>query len=287
MKITPVAQALGAMVSDVDLRRVDDDDVAELDAAWLRYGVLFFRNQELTPDDHIRFAERFAEIDVNKFFAAVDTHPKIATVLKEADQTRNIGGGWHTDHSYDQIPARGSILLAREVPAVGGDTRFMSVGAAFDALSDGLKETLTSLWAHHSNEHVFGAEALAAIAMDDRLGGSENVGGADHPVVIANPGDGRPLLYVNGGFTTNFVGWTPEESAPLLGYLYQHMAQPAFGYQFRWEPGSVAMWDNRSTWHWALNDYDGHRRLMHRITIAGEPLTPYAAEAAEPTMARV
>jgi taurine dioxygenase len=275
MKITPVSQAVGAEVSEVDLRSLDDDDVAELDNAWVAHGVLFFRDQMLTPDEHIAFAERFAEIDVNRFFAAVDSHPQIAEVRKEPDQATNIGGGWHTDHSYDQVPARGSILLAREVPPFGGDTRFMSVGAAYDALSDGLKDTLCTLSAHHSNEHVFGATALAD-RTDDRLGGSENVGGAVHPVVIAHPADGRPLLFVNGGFTTHIVGWTPEESQALLSYLYQHMAKPEFSYQFRWEPGSIAMWDNRSTWHWALNDYDGHRRYMHRITIAGEPLAAYA-----------
>lgn len=278
MKITPVSQAVGAEVTEIDLRELDADETAELNDAWLQHGVLFFRDQMLTPEEHIAFAERFSTIDVNRFFSAVDTHPQIAEVLKEADQATNIGGGWHTDHSYDQIPARGSILLARDVPPVGGDTRFMSVGAAYDALSDGLKETLCTLEAHHSNEHVFGAAALAN-RDDDRLGGAENVGGAIHPVVIAGSGDGRPLLYVNGGFTTHIVGWTPEESQALLGYLYQHMAKPEFGYQFRWEPGSIAMWDNRSTWHWALNDYAGHRRYMHRITIAGEPLTPYAGTA--------
>ncbi len=278
MKFTPVSQALGAEVTDVDLRRLDHDDVAELDAAWLEHGVLFFRDQALTPDEHLAFATRFAEIDVNKFFTPVDTHPEIAQVLKEPDQATNIGGGWHTDHSYDSSPARGSILLAREVPPVGGDTRFASVGAAYDALSDGLKETLCTLRAHHSNEHVFGAEALA-MRTDTRLGGAEHVGSTEHPVVIAHPGNGRPLLYVNGGFTTHIVGWTVEESQALLSYLYQHMSKPEFGYQFRWEPGSIAMWDNRSTWHWALNDYDGHRRHMHRITIAGEPLRPYAPAA--------
>ena len=287
MKITPVSQHVGAEVTDIDLRRLNDDDVAELDDAWAAHGVLFFRSQQLTPDDHIAFAERFAEIDVNRFFAAVGTHPKIAEVRKEADQTANIGGGWHTDHSYDQIPARGSILLAREVPPYGGDTRFMSVGAAYEALSDGLKKTLAPLRAHHSNEHVFGSQALYQRGFDDRLGGSENVGSAIHPVVIAHPASGQPMLYVNAGFTTHFVGWTPEESRPLLEYLYAHMSQPQFSYQFRWEEGSVAMWDNRSTWHWALNDYDGHRRYMHRITIAGEPLAAYTVheESNEPVPA--
>ncbi len=272
MLITPVSTHVGAVVADIDLRTLSDAEVADLDAAWAKYGVLFFRNQELEPEDHIALAERFGPIDVNQFFQKVEGYPRIAQVLKEADQTLNIGGGWHTDHSYDQAPARGSILVAREVPEYGGDTRFMDVGAAYDALSDGLKATLLTMSAHHTNEHVFGKRTEHADKMGDRLSNPEAVGGADHPVVIAHPVTGRPLLYVNGAFTTNFVGWTAEESAPLLSFLYQHMAQPKFSTQFHWEPGSVAMWDNRSTWHWALNDYDGHRRLMHRITVGGVAL---------------
>ena len=152
MLITP--ERVGATVSDVDVRQLNDDATTQLANAWAEHGVLFFRDQELTPDDHITFAERFASIDVNKFFKPVETHPKIATVLKEADQQGNIGGAWHTDHTYDQIPARGSILLAREVPPVGGDTRFADVAAAYDALSPGLQKTLESLETVHSNEHV-------------------------------------------------------------------------------------------------------------------------------------
>ena len=130
MLITP--ERVGALVTDVDLRQLDESATQQLRDAWAAHGVLFFRDQPLTPDEHITFAERFAKIDVNKFFKAVDTHPQIATVLKEADQEGNIGGAWHTDHTYDQIPARGSILLAREVPPTGGDTRFADVGAAYD-----------------------------------------------------------------------------------------------------------------------------------------------------------
>ena len=270
MLITP--EQVGATVSDVDVRELDDGQSAELKQAWADHGVLYIHDQDLSPDDHITFAERFASIDVNKFFKAVDTHPQIATVLKEPDQEGNIGGAWHTDHSYDQIPARGSILLAREVPPTGGDTRFADVGAAFDALSPGLQKTLESLQAVHSNEHVFGKQSQYQDDMGDRLGNPEGVGSAVHPVVIAHPTTGRKLLYVNLAFTRHFVGWTREESLPLLQYLYDHVGQEQFTYQFQWRAGSIAMWDNRSTWHWALNDYPGHRRLMHRITVSGEPL---------------
>lgn len=275
MKITTVTDAIGATVSDVDVRELDADAALELGEAWGRHGVLFFRDQHLTPDEHIAFAERFADIDVNKFFAAVETHPQIAEVRKEPDQLVNIGGGWHTDHSYDAEPARGSILLAREVPPRGGDTRFASVGAAYEALSPGMQDTLRSLRAHHTNEHVFSKEALSNLGKGERISNSELVGGADHPVVIEHPVSGRPMLYVNPGFTTHFVGWTADESRPLLDFLYRHVTRPEFATQFIWEPGSIAMWDNRATWHYALNDYQGERRLMHRVTIAGEPLAAY------------
>jgi taurine dioxygenase len=275
MIITPASEHVGAIVSEIDLRSVDAAAVDELTHAWADHGALFFRDQELSEDDHIAFAEQFAEIDVNKFFTPVPTHPRIAEVRKEPDQEVNVGGGWHTDHSYDQIPARGSILVARELPAEGGDTRFLSVGAAYDALSDGLKETLDGLQAHHSNEHIFGATATP-YEDDERFHNQEAVGGAIHPVVVAHPLSGRKLLYVNAAFTTHFVGWTREESKPLLDYLFQHTADGPFSYQFQWEPGSVAMWDNRSTWHWALNDYQGQRRLMHRTTVRGEALEPAA-----------
>jgi len=270
MQIAP--QKVGAYVSDIDVRDLDAGATDQLAAAWAEHGVLFLRDQHLTPDEHIQFAERFAPIDVNKFFKPVDSHPQIAQVLKEADQEGNIGGGWHTDHTYDQIPARGSILVAREVPPTGGDTRFADVAAAYEALSPGLQSTLETLQAVHSNEHVFGKEAQYVRELGERLENPEGVGSATHPVVIVHPDTGRKLLYVNGAFTRHFMGWTMEESQSLLQYLYQHMQQEQFTTQFHWEVGTVAMWDNRSTWHWALNDYHGHRRLMHRITVSGDAL---------------
>jgi taurine dioxygenase len=272
MQVTPTSEHVGALVSDIDITELTDGDVAALDQAWAAHGVLFFRDQTLTEDEHIEFAERFSTIDINKFFTPVGSHPQIAQVLKEADQELNVGGGWHTDHSYDQVPARGSILVARDLPNAGGETRFLSVGAAYDSLSAGLQATLDGLQAHHSNEHVFGKNA-GYEDDDDRFHNPEATGGAVHPVVITHPMTGRRLLYVNFAFTTHFVGWTPEESQPLLNYLYEHVANGPFSYEFEWEPGSIAMWDNRSTWHWALNNYAGHRRLMHRITLAGDELS--------------
>ena len=167
----------------------------------------------------------------------------------------------------------GSILVARELPETGGDTLFADMYKAYDALSDGMKKTLEEMRAVHSNAHVFGA-AGAYKATDQGAGfkGENMVGEAVHPVVITHPLSGRKALYVNAAFTTHFEGWTWAESKPLLDYLYAHAARPEFTCRFEWREGSVAFWDNRATWHYALNDYHGQRRLMHRITIAGGPL---------------
>lgn len=230
-------------------------------------GVVFFRDQSLTPEQHIGLARQFGEINVNRFFAHADGYPEIALVVKEPEQTRNIGGGWHTDHSYDTSPALGSMLYAREVPPIGGDTLFSSMYAAYDALSDGLKQTLSGLRAVHSSRHVFG------VVREELKGRYRNpeaaVQDAVHPVVITHPDSGLKALYVNPGFTLRFDGWTDEESKPLLDFLYRHAAKPEFGCRFAWRNGSIAFWDNRSTWHYAVNDYQGERRLMHRITVEG------------------
>ncbi len=274
-EINPAGSAVGGMVSGINLAEpLDDPSVARLRQALGDYGVLFFRDQTLTPEQHVEFAGRFGPINVNRFFGSVPGYPMIAEVRKEPDQTRNIGGGWHTDHSYDEVPALGSVLLARETPARGGDTLFASMYAAYDALSDGLKETLSRLRAWHSSRHVFGAEAMKA--RGDLKGRLQNpelaTQDALHPVVIRHPESGRPALYVNPGFTLRFDGWTAEESRPLLQYLYAHAARPEFTYRFAWQPGSIAFWDNRATWHLAVNDYHGERRLMHRITLDGTAL---------------
>ena len=274
LDITPTSGALGAVIEGIDLSTpLEDADIDEMRGALDEHGVIFFRDQKLSPEQHIAFAERFGQIDVNRFFRAAPGYPQIAEVRKEAGQTTNIGGGWHTDHSYDQVPALGSILLARETPTRGGDTLFACMNRAYEALSDGLKQTLEGLRAVHSSRHVFGGASAYAKGAGDRLGNADAATqDAVHPVVLRHPQSGKKILFVNSAFTTHFVGWTREESAPLLEFLYEHAARPEFQYRFQWREGSIAFWDNRSTWHYAVNDYNGERRLMHRITIAGGPL---------------
>ncbi|MBT3624910.1 MAG: TauD/TfdA family dioxygenase [Gammaproteobacteria bacterium] len=271
---------VGAEILGVDIAGgLASSELDTIKQTFSEHGLVFFRNQKITEADHIEFAEVFGDINVNRFFAANPEYPQIAMVSKEPDQLENIGGGWHTDHSYDQEPALGSILVARELPASGGDTWFASMYKAYESLSDGLKETLEGMSAVHSAKHVFGPKgeyettgsgggrignAGAAVEMEDPI----------HPVVISHPISGRKALYVNAGFTLRFDGWTDEESAPLLAYLYERAIAEENITRFKWENGSVAFWDNRATWHYAQNDYPGQRRVMHRITIEGCALQP-------------
>lgn len=270
---------VGAEVLGVDLAQdLPDREFDVMRAAFAEHGVIFFRDQQITEAQHIAFARRWAAININRFFAAHPDHPEIALVSKERDQTNNIGGGWHTDHSYDRDPALGSILVARELPPQGGNTLFSSMYAAYKTLSDELKEQLAGLNAVHSARHVFGQRGAYYDdndAGDDRIGNAaaaEQLADVIHPVIITHPLSGRQALYVNPAFTIRIEGWTAEESQPLLHQLYAHCIRPEFVHEFVWRPGSIAFWDNRATWHFARNDYHGHRREMHRITLEGVPL---------------
>ena len=273
--VTPQSTALGAVISGIDLSKEPSKRaMAELEDAFGRYSVIFFRDQSLTPQQHIAMAERWGAINVNRFFNPLDGYPQIAQVIKEANQKENIGGTWHTDHSYDLIPAMGSMLYAREVPTVGGDTLFSSMYLAYEALSEDMKKMLADLKAWHSSRHAFGYSVTDSEHFED--GRLANPGQATqdalHPVVITHPLTGRKALYVNADFTVRFDGWTVEESQPILDLLYAHGARQEFTCRFHWEPDSIAFWDNRATWHYAMNDYQGHRRIMHRITLEGVAL---------------
>ena len=275
LDVKPLAGGLGAEILGVDLRTdLPAEAWRTIDAAFAEHGVIFFREQDLTPEQHIAFAGHFGPINVNRFFTPVPGHPQIAEVRKEPHHRKNIGEVWHTDHSYDEIPALGSVLLAREVPEVGGDTMFANMYLAYETLSDGYKRMLEGLRAVHSSRHIFGPNAAYhGNDLKDRLANASlAVQDAVHPVVIAHPITGRKALYVNPNFTVGIEGWTAEESRALFDQLFRHAVRPEFTCRFRWRNGSIAIWDNRCTWHLAINDYHGHRRLMHRITIDGTRL---------------
>ena len=281
MNIVELSPNVGAEVSGVDVTTLSDAGIDELKHLLWNRGVVFIRDQDLTPDRQLAFAEKWGDINVNRFFSAVPEQPRVAQVLKEPDQDRNIGGGWHTDHSYDRIPAMGSLLYALELPSLGGDTMFASMYAAYDSLSKGLQDTLESMRAVHSSRHVFGANTVRGSGLEDRFKNADQaVQDAVHPVVIRHPESGRPALYVNPGFTVRFENWTAEESAPLLSYLYGQAVRPELTLRYQWTPRTLAIWDNRATWHYALNDYHGERRLMHRVTVEGVALDGFASAGA-------
>ncbi|MFT4715331.1 MAG: taurine dioxygenase [Paracoccaceae bacterium] len=269
MKIVPLTGGLGAEIFGADLR--DASQFSEIKQAFVDHSVITLRAQNMTPDDHLQFARRWGDVNVNRFFSALKTHPEIAIVLKEADQTGAIGEEWHTDHAYDQIPALGSILYAIQTPPFGGDTAFCSMGAAYDALSDRFKLMLDGLYAWHSSRHVFGASrADTDASKTGRIGNADQASqDALHPVVIKHPMSGRKGLFVNPQFTTVIDGLSPLESAATLNMLYTHCQKPEFQCRVRWQDGDVTMWDNRATWHKAINDYHGHRRYMNRVTVEG------------------
>ena len=279
MEVRPLTGSIGAEIFSANV--ADPNQFSAIRDAFAEHGVIVIRDQTITPGQQIAFARRFGDININRFFAQVEGHPEIAMVLKEPDQQKAIGERWHTDHSYDLAPAMCSMLHAIETPEVGGDTVFASMYAAFEALSDGLKDTLRGMQAWHSSRHIFGA------ARDDtetnktgRIGNSElATQDSRHPAVIRHPLSGREALYVNPEFTTHFDGWNADESRALIDFLERHCTKPEFTCRVRWRPGDITIWDNRATWHKAVNDYAGHRRLMHRITIEGVELAAARAAA--------
>ena len=267
--ITPTDHGVGAFVENIELtKNLSGAATDRLRSALGKYGVLFFRDQFISSQEHIAFAKKFASINTNRFFPKVEGYPQIALVLKEPDETINIGGGWHTDHTYDREPAMGSILVAREVPSKGGDTLFANTCLAYQTLSDKLKASLVGLKAVHSSRHIFGPQGSS------HLRGHETATqDSTHPLVIKHPISGQPSIYVNPSFTIGIEGWGDRDAKTLLKDLYEHISKPEHIYRFKWAPGSIAFWDNRASWHYALNDYHGSRRLMHRITVEGEALS--------------
>ena len=256
---------IGAEIRGLDLtREYPDETYRAIRQAWAEHGVIFFRDQHLTAEQRENFALRFGEIRVKQ------------ELRKEPDQTRAIGEGWHTDMTCFDEPPVATILFAQEVPPWGGDTQWAGMGPAFEALSSGLRQTLLGLRAVHSNVRKLGLSYAQTDPPEPSLAEYDAAEGPVHPVVRLIPETGRSVLYVNPEFTTRFEGWTRRESLPLLQYLFSHGVRPEFVTRFNWAPGSIAFWDNRQVWHFAVNDYQGQRRVMNRILLAGTKPVPAA-----------
>ena len=268
MKLRRIAGALGAEIEAVDLAaRLLPDAVAEIRRAFLEHQVVFFRDQPLTPEQFMAFARHMGRPIEYPFVKGIEGFPEVIEVKKLEHERQNFGGIWHSDTAYLAEPPMGSMLLAREVPPYGGDTEFASQYAAYEALSEGMRRLLDGLKAVNASSKADATRTREELTRQKEIV-AEYV--AEHPVVRTHPETGRKALYVNVGHTVRFSGMTEAESAPLLAFLFRHQVRPEFTCRFQWRAGSLAFWDNRCTQHNPVNDYHGHRRVMHRITLAGD-----------------
>ena len=271
LRIAPIASALGAEISGVNLALARDPiTIASIRAALLAHGVIFFRDQPLTPGELLAFGRSFGEVVEYPFVRGIEGFPEVIAVVKLEHERVNFGGVWHSDTSYLDCPPMGSLLVAREVPEAGGDTLFANMSMAYEALSPGMQRLLAGLRGVNSSKKADVTRTREDRVRDDGKAGARRQYAAEHPVVRTHPETGRKALYVNTAHTVRFAGMTEEESAPLLEFLFRHQIRPEFTCRFRWRPGSLAFWDNRCVQHNPINDYHGHRRVMHRITLAGE-----------------
>jgi len=274
IEVTPLSPALGAEISGVDISRpLNEITAEEIRRAFAEHLVLFFRDQEITPTQQVAFAGLFGSVGTYPFAAPIPEHPQVIPVIKEAHQTTNFGGIWHTDTPYLETPSLGSVLYAREVPDYGGDTMWANGYRAWETLSEGLRAVLEPMCAVQSaakNKAKLRADHLKDGSMRGHNVEEMDVQQAAHPVARTHPVTGRKALYISPAHTTHFVGWSEAESAPLLEHLFSRITAEENTCRFRWTKGTVAVWDNRCSLHYPLNDYHGQRREMHRVTIEGD-----------------
>ncbi|MDR2856913.1 MAG: TauD/TfdA family dioxygenase [Novosphingobium sp.] len=269
--ITRIAGALGAEIGGVDLGEpLTGETVKVLRQALLEHLVIFFRDQKLTPDSYLAFARAFGEPVEYPLIRGIEGYPTITEIVKLENERTNFGGVWHADTTYLDAPPMGSMLYALEVPPYGGDTLFANQYLAYETLSEPLRTFLDGLTAVNSS-----AKADVSRTREDMIRHAGDAVAArdylsEHPVVRTHPETGRRSLYVNVAHTSHFKDMTEAESAPILAFLFEHQVRPEFTCRFDWRVGSLAFWDNRATQHNPINDYHGFRRVMRRITLAGE-----------------
>jgi taurine dioxygenase len=266
-----VSGALGAEISGVDLARpLSDEQRAEIRQAWLEHLVLFFRDQPLSPDQFMAFARGIGKPIEYPFVRGIEGYPEIIEVKKLEHERVNFGGIWHSDTTYLEHPPMASMLLAREVPPFGGDTLFANMYLAYESLSPGLRASLDALKGISTSSKADVSKTREDRIRSDGKTEAKQAYQAVHPVVRTHPETGRRSLFVNVAHTDRFEGWTTAESEPLLRMLHAHQVLPEFTCRFVWQPASIALWDNRCAMHNPVNDYHGHRRVMHRITLEGD-----------------
>ena len=267
--VKPVSGALGAEIKGVDISiPLDAEVVSEIRNALLKHLVIFFQNQVISPQQQLNFAEQFGIPMEYPQLKGLPDCPLVTEVIKLEHETLNFGGVWHSDTTYLQQPPMASLLYAIEIPPYGGDTMFSNQYMAYETLSDGLKETLSELVGVNTS-----SKPEVSMTREDRMreaGMELNILSASHPAVRTHPETGNKAIFVNKAHTTHFKDWTESESKSLLEFLFQHQVRTEFTCRFRWEKNSLAFWDNRCVQHNPVNDYQGFRRKMHRVTIAGD-----------------
>ena len=267
--VKPVSGALGAEIKGVDISiPLDAEVVSEIRNALLKHLVIFFQNQVISPQQQLNFAEQFGIPMEYPQLKGLPDCPLVTEVIKLEHETLNFGGVWHSDTTYLQQPPMASLLYAIEIPPYGGDTMFSNQYMAYETLSEGLKKTLSELVAVNTS-----SKPEVSMTREDRMreaGMELNILSASHPAVRTHPETGGKSLFVNKAHTTHFKDWTESESKSLLEFLFQHQVRTEFTCRFRWEKNSLAFWDNRCVQHNPVNDYQGFRRKMHRVTIAGD-----------------
>jgi len=264
--VVPATPTLGAYVEGVDLAQLDDPTWATVEQAFAAHSVLFFRDQDLSPDAHEALGRRLGELHVHPSAPALDGHPNVMIIHADENSRVVAGNGWHTDVSCDERPPMATILHLTTVPPSGGDTLFTSTTAAWEALSPAMQSFLRDKQAVHESAHIY-AGRYGSRESESRDGVYPS---SVHPIARTHPVTGETALYVNRAFTTRIDGLEPAESNALLQFLYTHLESVDFQVRFSWEPGSVAMWDNRVTQHYAVWDYFPHVRHGHRVSIVGE-----------------
>ena len=268
VEILPLIGGCGAEIRGVNVAQMDEQTFAEVRRALLDHGVIYFRSQELTPHQQVAFARRWGDIHTHPYLRTLPDHPEIIEIVKEPEDKAGFGDAWHTDQIFTPTPAMATMLYAKVVPPTGGDTMFSSLKRAYEALSPGMQKLLQGL----RTCNLYDKGKPRAGKMAAKVTGTEKPAEpAIHPLIREHPETGEPVLYINDVNTTRrFDGFSEEESRPLLEFLLTLATRSEFTCRVRWEPGTLGIWDNRSMLHKALNDYHGHRRVMHRITIKGE-----------------
>ncbi|MCP4768888.1 MAG: TauD/TfdA family dioxygenase [Gammaproteobacteria bacterium] len=281
MHISPLTPTLGAEISGIDVRRLEAADFEALRDTWLEYKLVFMRDQQLELDDLLHFSERFGDLMRLPYVKPQEGYPNIIRVLKQADEINMgvFGGDWHSDFSFLDAPPKASILYAEQVPAVGGDTLWIDMAQALRTLPAELREPLQGRMAIHCGtpygiQHAPEESTQFKGSIEIERNNPEADRETRHPAICRHPDTGEEVLFINPTYTTRIEGLPDTDSERLLASLYQHCTRPEYGCRFKWTGGSLVMWDNRSTLHYAVNDYDGHRRCLYRTTIAGQAPQP-------------